>query len=330
HGPCLLDVALSAFVPDAGSVPGVAGALACSVGAHAAVEVAGGAAGRVGGHGGHCGLAGAGDLPGAWGGPRRRWTAGPSVGVVVGQVCPAGGGSGVAAVDFVAEPVGVVGAVLGHRLAAPVVTDVDQPEAGVALLPESFGGHVGEVFGTGHGGLLRRRGRRRAAGRGRRRGSRRGRARRRWPGRLCGPAWCRRPAEWGRGPRSARSRSRLSLLRLAGGGRLGGLGPPAARRLVGGLLPLQLGVGGLGLPLPAECHDGALLSRDRGGTRGGRNAWQRAAAPELYGQRPQQFARTAKISTAKNRKLPDGRHPSPRASSCTSRTPSPAAGASPP
>src|SRR5690606_37408523 len=64
-----------------------------------------------------------------------------------GRSAQRGGGSGVAAVDLVAEPVGVVAVILGHRLAAPVVTDVDQPEAGVALLVESFGGHVGEVFG---------------------------------------------------------------------------------------------------------------------------------------------------------------------------------------
>src|SRR5690606_30916361 len=51
HGPCLLDVPVCAFVPAAGSVPGVVGVVAGAVGAHAAVEVAGGAAGRVGGHG---------------------------------------------------------------------------------------------------------------------------------------------------------------------------------------------------------------------------------------------------------------------------------------
>src|SRR5688500_1076781 len=50
HGPCLLDVAMGAPVPEAVSVAGVFGALSGAVAAHAAVVVAGVAARRVGGH----------------------------------------------------------------------------------------------------------------------------------------------------------------------------------------------------------------------------------------------------------------------------------------
>src|SRR5690606_18769469 len=105
---------------------GVAGPVADLVGGADAVQQhVGAGAGRGGGHGGGVALVGA--VADQLGGG-----VGTHEGVPRFRACGGVWSGGVAAVDLVAEPVGVVGVVLGHRLAAPVVTDVDQPEAGVA------------------------------------------------------------------------------------------------------------------------------------------------------------------------------------------------------